>query len=65
MKQKKPAIKNRQRELFRVELVQIIDPGHSLVKLANIVDWDWLEEVFGSTYCPDNGRPAISTRHIN
>ncbi len=62
MKPKKPANKNRQRELFRVELMQIIDPGHSLVKLANVVDWDRFEQIFGSTYCPDNGRPAISTR---
>lgn len=62
MKPKKPANKNRQRELFRVELIQIIDPGHSLVKLAGVVDWDQLDKVFGTTYCPDNGRPAISTR---
>jgi transposase, IS5 family len=62
MKPKKPANKHRQRELFRVELIQIIDPGHGLVILANAVDWDKLDEVFGKTYCPDNGRPAISTR---
>jgi len=34
----------------------------SLVKLAHVVDWEQLEKVFGATYCPDNGRPAISTR---
>jgi transposase, IS5 family len=62
MKPRKSAQKNRQKELFRVELVQIIDPGHSLAKLSTVVDWDRLEEVFGSTFCPDNGRPAISTR---
>lgn len=62
MKPKKPANKNRQRELFRVELSQIIDTSHSLVKLAGVVDWEHLESVFGITYCPDNGRPAISTR---
>ena len=63
MKPRKSACKNRQNELFRIELIQIIDPGgHSLAKLAKIVDWQRLEEVFGSTYCPDNGRPAISTR---
>jgi IS5 family transposase len=62
MKPRKSACKNRQKELFRIELIQIIDPGHSLAKLAKIVDWQRLEEVFGSTYCPDNGRPAISTR---
>jgi transposase, IS5 family len=62
MKPRKSAHKNRQKELFRVELMQIIDPSHSLAKLAKVVGWDRLEEVFGSTFCPDNGRPAISTR---
>jgi transposase, IS5 family len=62
MKPKKSAHKERQKDLFRVELVQIIDHGHRLVKLANVVDWDRFEELFGSTYCPDNGRPAVSTR---
>ena len=40
----------------------MINPGHPLVKLSKAVDWKRLEEVFGETYCPDNGRPAISTR---
>lgn len=62
MKPKKSANKNQQMELFRVELSQIVDLGHSLIKLSTVVDWKQLEEVFGSTYCPDNGRPAISTR---
>jgi IS5 family transposase len=62
MKPIESALKNVQKELFRIELIQIIDRGHSLAKLSKVVDWDRLEEVFGSTYCPDNGRPAISTR---
>ena len=62
MKPKKPSQKNRQKDLFRVELSRIMDPKHGLVKLSNVVDWDRLEELFGSTYCPDNGRPGISTR---
>lgn len=62
MKPRKSACKNRQPELFRVELTKIIDLRHSLTKLANVVDWERLDEVFGSTYCPNNGRPAISTR---
>lgn len=49
-------------ELFRSELINIIDPGHALVKLAKSVNWDRLDEVFGETYCPDNGRAGISTR---
>ena len=62
MKPKKPPHKNRQKDLFRVELSRIIDPGHGLVKLSKVVDWDRLDELFGSTYCPDNGRPGVSTR---
>ena len=62
MKPKKPPQKNRQKDLFRVELKRIIDPGHGLVKLAKVVEWDRLDELFGATYCPDNGRPGVSTR---
>ena len=62
MKPKQSPAKKRQGDLFRVELTRIIDLGHGLVKLAGAVDWDRLEELFGSTYCPDNGRPGVSTR---
>jgi IS5 family transposase len=48
--------------LFRPELTSIIDPGHGLVKLAKTVNWDRMDKVFGATYCPDNGRPGVSTR---
>jgi len=34
MKPRKSGRKNRQKELFRVELMQIIDAGHGLAKLA-------------------------------
>ena len=51
-----------QRHLFRVELSRIIDPEHPLVRLADRVDWDQLEQVFSSTYSRDRGRPAISIR---
>jgi len=62
MKPKRPPQRNWQRDLFRAELSRIIDPGHGLVKLAKVVAWDRLDELFGSTYCPDNGRPGVSTR---
>jgi IS5 family transposase len=62
MKPKSPSIKERQGELFRVELTGVIDLSHSMVKLAKAVDWGRLEEVFGETYCADNGRPGVSTR---
>lgn len=62
MRPKQSPAKKRQGDLFRVELARIIDRSHGLVKLAGAVDWDRLEELFGTTYCPDNGRPGVSTR---
>jgi len=62
MKPSKSAPKNRQKELYRNELIQINDPCHSLAKPAKVVDRERLQEVFGSTFCPDNGRPVISKR---
>lgn len=62
MKPKKSPQKNHQMDLFRPELMKMINPSHEMVKLANVVEWSRLDELFGETYCPDNGRPAISTR---
>ena len=62
MKPKQSPVKKRQGDLFRIELTRIIDRSHGLVKLAETVNWDRLGELFGSTYCPDNGRPGVSTR---
>jgi IS5 family transposase len=62
MKPKKSKQKSRQKDLFRSELTNMIDPGHGLVKLARAVNWDRMDEVFGQTFCPDQGRPGISTR---
>jgi hypothetical protein len=42
--------------LFRVELRDLVDEGHPLVRLANEVDWDRFEEVFGLTYVDGVGR---------
>ena len=62
MKPKKTPQKDKQRDLFRAALVSIIDSNHGLVKLSKVVEWDRLDDLFGSTYCPDNGRPGVSTR---
>ncbi len=40
----------------------MVNPAHSLAKLSQVVDWARLDKVFGSSFCPSNGRPAISTR---
>jgi len=53
---------DRQDDLFRPRLENIIDPRHELVKLAALIDWDGLEADLSSFYCADNGRPAGSIR---
>ncbi|MGB3222951.1 MAG: IS5 family transposase [Desulforhopalus sp.] len=62
MKPKISPQQNRQANLFRPELVSMINPSHSLVRLSKVVDWEKLDETFGGTFCPEKGRPAISTR---
>ena len=62
MKPRKSPQKNHQMDLFRPELTKVIDPGHALVKLSNVVNWDRMDELFGATYSPDNGCPVINTR---
>jgi IS5 family transposase len=62
MKPRKPPQSNGQGDLFRVELVRIVDLHHPLIKLSATVQWDRLDELFGQTFCADNGRPAVSTR---
>lgn len=50
VKPKRSPHHNRQHDLFRSELVQIIDLRHPLVKLAQTVDGDRRDELFGSTF---------------
>jgi len=51
-----------QRELFQVELEQIIDLDHPLVRLGLCIDWASFEQALGATYHPTLGAPGISTR---
>ena len=49
----------RQKDLFRPALDQIIDMGHPLVRLAGEIDWGFLEQRFGSVCRRDPAsRPA-------
>ncbi len=61
MKPKKQPSKPAQQDLFRIELDRIVDLNHPLVKLSAQMDWQGLEEHFGTCFC-DAGRPAINTR---
>ena len=51
-----------QRELFQVELEQLIDLHHPLVRPGMCIDWTSFEQALGATYHPTQGAPGISTR---
>src|SRR6266700_1355138 len=51
-----------QRELFQIDLEQLIDMSHALVRLGDVIDWQSFERTMGSTYHPSHGAPGISTR---
>jgi IS5 family transposase len=39
-----------------------LNPQHALFKLANLLDWESLEQEFGTTMTPDGGRPPLPVR---
>jgi transposase, IS5 family len=51
-----------EQDLFRGRLDQIIDLEHALVKLAQVIDWRFLEEKFGAIYTDKPGHPPLPTR---
>ncbi len=62
MKRKRSPMENRQMDMPRIELMWIVNPDNPIVQLAATVDWERLNQLFGETFCPGKGRPAISTR---
>jgi IS5 family transposase len=54
--------KQPQQELFQVDLEQLIDMSHPLVRLGLFIDWQSFELTLGGTYHPSQGAPGISTR---
>ena len=51
-----------QNDLFKARLDQIVDMKHALAKLAQAVDWGFLEKSFGVVYADIPGRPPLPTR---
>ena len=47
--------------LFRSRLDQIIDMDHALAKLAQTIDWRFLEEKFGAVY---KDGPDMAQRNV-
>jgi hypothetical protein len=53
---------DRQKEVFRPALDQIIDMGHPLAGLAQNIDWDFLDRPLGGIYKPGAGHPTGEQR---
>ena len=50
-----------QREMFQIDLEQLIDLSHPLVRLGHFIDGHSFEQTLGSTYHPSQG----AARHLN
>ena len=50
-------------DLFRARLDQIINMKHELVRLAEEIDWDWIDEQVADCFSAE-GRPATETRFM-
>jgi len=49
-------------DLFRTELVNLIDQRHELVKLAQLIDWQAFADKWSPQFESTTGRPALPTR---
>jgi len=54
----------RQKDLLLPSLDQIIDMGHPLVRLAQEIDWSFLDGRFSSVCAPGPGQPGLPTRLV-
>jgi len=60
MRPKKPKPENG--ELFRSSLEAILDPGHELIRLGALIDWERFDDAFGPYYHERKGRRGLPTR---
>jgi transposase, IS5 family len=52
-----------ERDLFRARLDQIINMKHELARLAQTIDWSWIDEQIVDCFS-ENGRPGVPTRFM-
>jgi transposase, IS5 family len=50
------------RDLFRTELVNLVDLRHELVRLAELIDWQAFADEWSPQFVSTTGRPALPTR---
>ena len=54
----------RQKDLLRPSLDEIIDLGHPLVRLANEIDWTFIDGRFSAVCRAGSGQPPLPTRLV-
>ena len=55
---------DRQKDLLRPALEEIIDLGHPLVRLAREIDWGFLDQRFANVCAPGPAQPGLPTRLV-
>jgi IS5 family transposase len=55
---------DRQKDLLRPALEEIIDLGHPLARLGRAIDWTFLDGRFASVCAPGAGQPGLPTRLV-
>lgn len=60
----KPADDRSEHDLFRTELVNLIDQRHELVWLAELINWQAFEAAWNPQFESTTGRPALPTRRM-
>jgi len=55
---------DRQKDLLRPALEEIIDLGHPLAALGRAIDWTFLDGRFASVCAPGAGQPGLPTRLV-
>jgi transposase, IS5 family len=55
---------NRHKDLLRPALEEVIDLGHPLVRLAQQIDWGFVDRRFASVCKTGDGRPPLPTRLV-
>ncbi len=58
----KPIRERSEHDLFRTELVNLIDTRHELVRLAELIDWQAFSNEWSPQFTSSRGRPVLPTR---
>lgn len=51
-------------ELFRQPLAEMLNLAHPLIKLADIINWEEIDQTFRAHFSSTKGRPALSPRLV-